>query len=161
MMFESFRPGKAIAVVAIGATMGAIYPVVHFAAAHEGARGVVKERMDAMTDLGRASKTMTEMFKGQQKFDPEAIARLAKSIAAHADKLPAMFPEGSDGHPSKTLAKAWSDRAGFVQAFAALKVEATKLAEMAPTAPQRETMVQFFKMSRTCSSCHTTYRAPK
>ncbi len=160
-MFGSFQPTKAIAILAIGAAIVAIYPVAHFAAAHEGAKGVVKERMDAMSDLGRAAKAMTEMFKGQQRYDPEAVARLAKSMAAHADKLPAMFHHGSDGHPSKTLAKAWSDRADFVQAFATLKAQARKLGEMAPTATQRESMVQFFKMSRTCSSCHTTYRAPK
>lgn len=117
--------------------------------------------MDAMSELGKASKTITQMFKGQQKYDAETVARLANNIADHADMLPAMFPKGSDGHPSETLPTAWSDRVGFVKAFDALKVEASKLAKMSPTATQREAMVQFFKMSRTCTACHTNYRKAK
>ncbi len=151
-------------IVAVAAMAGLLLwsdLVIRLAGAHEGAKGVVKQRMVAMSDLGKASKTMIEMFKGQRKFDPAMVAQLARDIAVHADKLPAMFPKGSDGHPSETLPSAWTDRAGFVKAFSALKVEAIKLADLAPTATQREAMVQFFKMSRTCTACHTNYRKVK
>lgn len=127
--------------------------------AHEGATGVVKERMDAMSSMSRASKTLSEMFKGERKYDPAVAARLATEIASHADKLRDMFPPGSTAAPSKTLPSAWSDRKRFLEAFDALKSEARKLAGLAPGASQREAMVQFFKMSRTCSSCHRSYRA--
>lgn len=138
-----------------------ISPVVHFAGAHEGAMGIVKQRMDVMSELGKASKTIAEMFKGQRAYDPAMVAQLARNIANHADKLPAMFPLGSGNPPSEALPSVWSDRDGFVKAFGAMKQEATKLSEMAPTATQRAVMGQFFKMSRTCTACHTNYRKAK
>ena len=128
-------------------------------AAHDGAKGVVKERMDAMKDMSRASKTLSEMFKGERKYDPILATRLATEIATDTDKLQGMFPPGSTEAPSRTLPSAWTDRKGFVDAFAALKSEALKLAQTAQGGSQREAMVQFFRMSRSCSSCHRSYRA--
>ena len=142
----------ALAAVPIGVSLGQ---------AHDGAKGVVKQRMDAMKELGSAAKTLGQMFKGQQKYDPAMVAKLAGEMAAKADRLPAMFPKGSEGPPSDTMPSAWSDRAGFEKGFAALKMEASKLAEMAPKAPQQEVMAQFFKTAGTCRSCHTSYRKPK
>ena len=40
---------------------------------HSGASGVVKERMDAMTDMGDKSKLVADMFKGKTEFDRIAI----------------------------------------------------------------------------------------
>ena len=40
---------------------------------HSGATGVVKERMDAMTDRGDKSKLVADMFKGKTEFDRIAI----------------------------------------------------------------------------------------
>lgn len=135
--------------------------IVQHAGAHEGAKGIVKQRMKAMSDLGYATKSMLNMFKGHRKYDPATLARLAKAIADHAGALPAMFPEGSGGHPSETSPSAWTDRQGFLHAFGALMNEATKLSRIAPTATKNEAMAQFFKMSRTCTACHTYYRKAK
>lgn len=154
-------PRGAFAFAFVFACVSAVAVTTPLAVAHEGAKGIVKQRMDAMGDLGKASKTLTQMFKGQRTYDAQTVARLANNIADHADKLPAMFPKGSGGPPSETLPSAWTDRSGFDRAFGALKSEARKLADMAPTASQRETMAQFFKMARTCSACHTNYRKRK
>ena len=40
---------------------------------HSGASGVVKESMDAMTDMADKSKLVADMFKGKTEFDRIAI----------------------------------------------------------------------------------------
>lgn len=157
-MLSEFRPAEIVAVLMTVAATAAIYPIARYAEAHKGATGVVKERMDTMDELSKASKTLTAMFKGTRPYDPKTVARLAGLIADKAEKLPKMFPSGSDGDPSEALPIVWSDPDGFAKGFEALKEEAGKLAAMAPTVSMREALPQFFKMSRTCTACHTDYR---
>ena len=41
--------------------------------AHSGATGVVKQRMDAMVDMGDKSKIVANMFKGKTEFDKACL----------------------------------------------------------------------------------------
>jgi len=62
--------------------------------AHQGASGVVKQRMELMKHIAAATKTIADMIKGAAPLDLDKAAAAADVIAGHARDIPAMFPEG-------------------------------------------------------------------
>ena len=82
-------------------------------AAHESAIGAVKRRMDAMENIAGRMKILGGMMKKQTDFDPTAAANAAEIIADHAPRMPGLFPEGSDKHPSEALPIIWTDWTGW------------------------------------------------
>ena len=75
--------------------------------AHDDATGIVKKRMDAMSDIGDQMKTIASMLKGEKQFDAGSLAASATTIADHARKIPHLFPEGSLKKPSEALPAVW------------------------------------------------------
>jgi cytochrome c556 len=124
--------------------------------AHEGVKGVVKERMDAMESMAKAMKAISQKIKSKR--DLESIKREAKSIQEGAAKMPSLFPSESDGHPSAAQPAIWSRWTDFEAKAQELATESGKLAE-ADTRDAKGLTKQVARVSQTCSSCHDTYRA--
>lgn len=81
-----------------------------FVLAHGGATGIVKERMDAMTAISKANKTLGAMFKGEAAYDAAIVREAATIINGHGgEAMTKLFPEGSGGMPSEALASVWED----------------------------------------------------
>ena len=79
------------------------------ALSHDGATGIVKERMDGMAAMGKAIKTMSAMMRGEIDYDASVIKTEALSISDHAgDAINTLFPEGSVGMPSLARDEIWS-----------------------------------------------------
>jgi cytochrome c556 len=79
------------------------------ALSHDGATGIVKERMDGMAAMGKAIKTMSVMMRGETDYDASVIKTGALSISDHAgDAINTLFPEGSVGMPSLARDEIWS-----------------------------------------------------
>jgi cytochrome c556 len=74
-----------------------------FAFAHEGATGVVMERMDLMKGQQKQMKLIGDMAKGKKKFDAAKAAAAARDLGKSTKKIPDLFPEGSNNHPSEAL----------------------------------------------------------
>ena len=90
----------AIVVSAIAAT----------AFAHGGATGIVKERMDGMSALGKTIKALAPMMRGEGSYDAETVRQGAEIIRAHAGaSLTKLFPIGSGGMPSEAKETVWQD----------------------------------------------------
>ncbi len=80
------------------------------ASAHEGATGVVGERMRAMEAVGDAMKVISAMFRGQRDYDADAVREAADVIAGHgSEHLTRLFPDGSLDHPTEALPAIWQD----------------------------------------------------
>ena len=84
----------------------------------------------------------------------------AKSLAAWAHNLPAMFPAGSDGAATKALPNVWSDRPGFVKAAATYAEAADKLAALVAAGDKPGVAAQWTTTRATCKACHDTYHTP-
>ena len=80
-----------------------------YALAHEGATGVVKERMDLMKGQAKQMKLIGDMAKGKKKFDAAKAAAAAHDLGATTKKIPELFPEGSNKHPSEALDAVWKE----------------------------------------------------
>ena len=122
-------------------------------AAHGGATGIVKQRMDAMVDIGRAMKTIRDAIR---RSEPDAVRDAAARVARHAAEIPKLFPDGSFHSPSEALPAISADRAAFDALAAKLALAAYELASdaSAPREAARE-------LADTCKQCHTRFRLEK
>jgi cytochrome c556 len=92
--------------------------------------------------------------------DLKTLVFPAKSLAAWAHSLPAMFPSGSDGAQTKALPKVWSDRPGFIKAAANYAEAADKLAALVAAGDRPGVTAQWTATRATCKACHDTYHIP-
>lgn len=124
--------------------------------AHQGASGIVKERMDAMGSIAANVKSVSQMLRGSLDYDPAAVQAAMEAISAHAATLPEKFPEGTDHAPSEAAPTIWTDTDGFNAIFAELEGAA---AATALVADDKAAVQQGFGVvAKTCKSCHATYR---
>lgn len=127
------------------------------ALAHEGASGIVKERMDMMKSMADAMKGLAPMMKGEAAFDGARVRQLASEIDAGAATIKTSFPEGSMGHPSEATARIWSEPAGFEASAQELRDYAAALQGSADEGRDAARAI-FNKMAGTCKDCHQDYR---
>lgn len=127
--------------------------------AHDGATGVVKQRMELMKDLGRSMKALSEIIRGRRSVSPPELTKLARDIGDHGgEAMTRLFPQHSLKNPSEARAEIWRDWQTFEVLSARLVNEAQSLA-VADTAQARARA--FRTIGKTCSSCHKRFRLKK
>lgn len=132
---------------------------------HSGATGIVKERMDAMKDMGKKSKVVANMFKGKAPFEPSAVVEAADSFVLHGKSMTEVFPDTEHSrHGSKTEAlpviwEEWDEFTEMVSEFVSLSENLAETAQA--TDSERELKAAFFKTTKSCSGCHKRFRKPK
>ena len=130
--------------------------------AHEGAMGVVKERMELMKSTGKAAKELKFLLSDHgDDFDRAAVIARGKELQAHAGKIPALFPEGSKSKVSEAKAEIWTDWTGFRKAAGEMDTAAENLAAAAEKSSKAETYTAFIKLVQSCRGCHDDYRQNK
>jgi len=129
-----------------------------YALAHEGATGVVKERMDLMKGQAKQMKLIGEMAKGKKKFDAAKAAAAAHDLGATTKKIPDLFPEGSNKHPSEALDAVWKEWDRFKGDAHDAEAAANALAA-ALEASDQDWKAAFQKMTDACKLCHESFRA--
>lgn len=132
------------------------------AVSHGGATGVVKERMEAMKDMGSRMKSLAAMVRGRTPFDAASAKEAAGAIVAHARDVPRLFPKGSRHGPSEAVEKIWLEWPQFVAEAKALEDLADALGRQAATATSGADLGRAFgDIGRSCKSCHGRYREKK
>ena len=126
--------------------------------AQDAATGVVKDRQEAMKQIGSAMKVLVKTVKGDDEADATTLKAAALSISDHAgDKFTALFPEGSLGHPSEAKAEIWQDWPRFETLSGDLLANAIDLAKNIEETGQLN-KAAFMKVAGTCRDCHQTFR---
>lgn len=133
---------------------------VPLALAHEGATGVVKERMDLMDRQKDDMKIIGGMAKGKTKFDPAKAAEAARDIETTAAKIPELFPEGTHGGHSEAKPEIWTQWDDFTGNAEALQARAKALAA-ALEAGAPDWKANFQKVTDACKTCHKSFRTEK
>lgn len=78
--------------------------------AHDGAMGVVKERMDLMDNLKSAMKALKPMMRGKKDYDLDQVKENALVIRDNAgEHMTKLFPEGSLEKPSEATPELWTE----------------------------------------------------
>jgi cytochrome c556 len=130
------------------------------ALAHEGATGVVKERMDLMDRQKDDMKLIGQMAKGTTPFDAAKAAEAARDISVTAKKIHELFPEGSGGGKSEALPAVWENWDDFTTKADELGKAADTLAASLDGGDS-EWKGAFQGVSDACKACHQDYRKKK
>lgn len=144
-------------VVSIGLTILVAVGVAG-AVAHEGATGVIGERMDGMKAAAEELKALTEMIKSPADFDRARVVQASQTVAKHAERIPALFPEGSMHPPSEASPEIWNDWDWFVSIAMELQEAAQALEIEATGEGPVDLRAGFNVMLETCKSCHEGFR---
>jgi cytochrome c556 len=116
-----------------GAMALAVSAVAAVALAHNGATGVVLERMNGMTAMRDTVAELAPMMQGTVPYDTFIVSEGASVIAGHAgETMLSLFPEGSLEGVTYARPEIWSDWQDFAALAEELKTYADALAVAAP-----------------------------
>ena len=122
---------------------------------HEGAEGVVKERMDRFKENKKAMKAI----KGNLAGDTAVIAQKASGIEAWAKDMVNFFPEGSTQPPSEALPAIWKEFDRFTDLARANEKAAANLKNLAQSGADTSALSGAFRsLGKTCKDCHNDYK---
>ena len=122
---------------------------------HEHATGVVKERMDAMKEMGKRLKAINERARAGRELG--SVGTDAKAIAERASHIVHMFPPGSADPPSQARKSIWQTGSEFEKLADALQAASTKLAS-ANAADVSAIRTEAKAVTQACTACHEKYR---
>ena len=147
------RPMKIITVAAAGLALAAVgAPSIM---AHDGATGVVKERMDNFKASQSNLKAIAQLIKLEEL---DQIAERANSMREWGVAIPAAFPEGSGGGVSDAKPAIWENFTDF-SALASSHVDALDgLIAAAEAGDASAVKASFQAVAGTCKACHMKYR---
>ena len=123
--------------------------------AHEGATGVIKERMDKFK---MSKKMMQTIHKSIQNEDFGTIEKSATTLHNWGKEMIRYFPEGSDGAPSEASADIWLDPEGFKKAVTNFEIASLKLINISKEKDFDKTVDSFRSLAGTCKGCHQKFR---
>lgn len=99
---------------------------------HEGATGIVKERMDNMKAIGDQMKKLAGFFKGEIPYDVAGVEQAAAAISKRGGlHLLKTFPEGSLEKPTKARPEIWKNWQQFTTLAHQLEIFSQGLADAA------------------------------
>ena len=129
---------------------------VESAQAHQGATGVVKDRMDRF----KASKESVKQIKKALKTkDWNAIQKEANALQQWALEMSNFFPEGSNGKPSEAKDKIWSDWEGFLRSVGSYQEGTEELVKASSKQSLEATATAFKATLKSCKACHNEFKA--
>lgn len=125
---------------------------------HEHATGVVRERMELMTDMGKRLLAISKRFRANKELD--RVLPDARAIKDASGKITAQFPPGSTQSPTAAKPVVWRQWDDFNEKAKKLQMEAEKLSTTNPSDGDA-LRKQFRAVAYACDGCHETYRVPK
>jgi len=120
----------------------------------------IKDRQQAMKDVGGAMQNLAAIAKKEAPFDSGVVKSNAGTIAEALKKAAALFPEGSDKGDLETWAmpEIWSDLSDFEEKFQTAEAEAIALQSVKV---ESAFLPALGKLGNSCKACHQSYRRPK
>ena len=117
----------------------------------------ISTRRNIMKGVGAATRTGTQMVKGEAPFDLAKAQDVLKTYATAADTMHNHFPENSKTGGETTAAPAiWANQAEFRSRFDAWAADIKKAA--ASTKDLDSFKAAFGDVTKACGGCHQTFR---
>ena len=123
--------------------------------AHEGAKGIIKERMDKFK---KSKKLMKKINKGLQNDNFIIIEKSAQTLLNWSKEMSNYFPEGSDTPPSEASSDIWLDPEGFKIAIKNFELASLELITQSKNENFDMTVSSFRGLAKTCKGCHQKFR---
>jgi cytochrome c556 len=125
---------------------------------HEHATGIVRERMELMTDMGKRLLAISKRLRANKEL--ERIVPDARAMHELARKIKTEFPPGSTQSPTAAKPVIWQQWGDFTDKAKKLETELEKLSTTSPVDGDA-LRKQFRAVAYACDGCHETYRVPK
>ncbi|RPE63141.1 cytochrome c556 [Pacificibacter maritimus] len=123
--------------------------------AHDGVESeTVAKRMEGMSEISGALKTLGSMAKGAVEFDAVAAQAAVNEVAEQAQAIPVLFEAQVTDPKSEAKPEIWTNWDEFV-ATAAVLQSAAESAEISDVASIGAAMGA---MSGSCKACHSKFR---
>ena len=117
----------------------------------------ISTRRDVMKGVGAATRTGTQMSKGEAPFDLAKAQEVLKTFAAAADGYHNYFPDSSRTGGNTTAApKIWESQAEFRARFDEWAADIKTAADQTKDLPTFR--AAFGNVTKACASCHNTFR---
>ena len=123
--------------------------------AHEGVKGIIKERMDKFK---MSKNLMKKINKGLQNDDLVIIEKSAQTLLDWSKEMSNYFPEGSDTAPSEASSDIWLDPEGFKVAIKNFELASLELITQSQNKDFDMTVNSFRNLAKTCKGCHQKFR---
>jgi cytochrome c556 len=144
-----------IAVAAVAALF------VGVALAHEGATGIVRDRMATMQNMDLQLKAIQAMLSGWAQFDPAALRNYAAALHDSCHQSESLFPAGSEDPRSHARPAVWDNPEAFREEFQKLHGASEALVETIAGGDRTDIAVAISDLRQTCDGCHATFRKPE
>jgi cytochrome c556 len=146
---------------------GAVAAVVLGVGVAVAQQDVIKERKDLMKGVGQQAKMAADMIKGDKPFDMAAVHKIFATWQNAAQKMPDLFPAGSESEAGSPVADDFSPTAKVWQDMADFKARFAKMGNDAKAADASVKDLDSFKAAvanigkTDCGACHQIYRVQK
>jgi cytochrome c556 len=121
--------------------------------------GPIAERKEAMKAIGGANKTLSDMAKGDVKFEAAKAIASFKTMEDNLVKSKALYPDNSKtGGDTQALPAVWEKKADFMAKMD--KAVADAKAAAAATKDEASFKDAHKQMVTNCGGCHRDYRVP-
>lgn len=141
------------------------YAAAHKNHDHSKAEGVLRERLDFMENMGKATGGLMAVVRGKKEFDPKEVMANVDIIQEQSgEALTRLFPENSNEGISEALSNIWTDWDGFVKVAGALGTKAEALTKAMKAAGNDEAAQKMALQKNMrnigggCRDCHSEYR---
>jgi cytochrome c556 len=118
----------------------------------------VEKRQNLMKNNSAAVKAIKGAVDAK---DYATIELKAKDIMGNAEKIPELFPKGSNVGKTKAKVEIWEKADDFAKNHRNLRKAATELADAAKSKDDAAIGVKVKALGDVCGACHKTNRAEK
>lgn len=146
-----------LSISAFAAVLAIVLPAQNAAAQNVEA---IKARQELLKAIGKATKPVGAMLKGEAPFDLAVVQTALKTYVENGSKLPALFPDDSKtGAETEALPVIWEKKKDFEDRFGKLVSDA-KAAQAAIT-DEASFKANFPNVVGNCGGCHKIFREKK
>ena len=129
-----------------------------FSYSHEGATGIIKERMDKFQESKNLMRTINKSLS-DNNFN--VITESAEKLNKWANEMHEFFPKGSEAsisNKSQASDDIWSDPEGFKKAIKTFEKASAKLIKISENKNIDDTVSSFREVAASCKGCHQKFR---
>ena len=123
--------------------------------AHEGAQGIIKERMDKFKE---SKSIMRQINKNFANRNFQKIKNGALKLKKWGSEMKNYFPEGTNTSPSEANENIWLEPEKFKAAIENFKQASTVLLKTIDEEDLDKTIAAFRSLAGTCKGCHKKFR---
>lgn len=143
----------------LSAILLAAVVIVGGALAHEGATGIIAERMTAMKNMGRELKALEDILaRNAAPLDISSIVQHAEALHENCHRTIGLFPPGSVDHHSKALPAIWEKPEAFNEQMHRLHSATEALVGITALGDEAALAASVKQIKEICGGCHETFR---